>query len=165
MAVSNIVRKTLLEADVFLDDGVLLRGSLYLANEEVAEDVVNHVDPFLLVKLEEGIRMVNKDIVAKIIIRGNSQRKLSPDMVPHENVSLMLRNGEAMDGTVLLRGFNRVSSQINSSSFFTPMLMPSGEVEYIRSDTIAQVMLIDESGTKTIDTEVLGSVSQLRSLA
>ena len=92
MAVSNIVRKTLLDADVFLDDGVLLRGDLYLANAEVAEDVVNHVDPFLLVKLEEGTRMVNKDIVAKIIIRGNSQRKLSPDMVPHENVSLVLRN-------------------------------------------------------------------------
>jgi hypothetical protein len=165
MAVSNIVRKTLLEADVFLDDGVLLRGSLYLANEEVAEDVVNHVDPFLLVKLEEGTRMVHKDIVAKIIIRGNAQRKLSPDMVPHENVSLMLRSGEAMEGTVLLKGFNRVSSQINSGAYFIPMLLPSGEVEYVRSDTIAQVVLIDESGNKTIDSEVLGSVSQLRSLA
>ena len=165
MAVSNIVRKTLLEADVFLDDGVPLRGSLYIANEEVAEDVVNHVDPFLLVKLEDGTRMVNKDIVAKIIIRGNGQRKLSPDMVPHENVSLVLRNGEAMDGTVMLRGFNRVSSQINSGAFFTSMLMPSGEVEYIRSDTIAQLMLVDESGSKTVDTEVLGSQSQLRSLA
>jgi hypothetical protein len=38
-------------------------------------------------------------------------------------------------------------------------------VEYVRSDTIAQVVLIDESGNKTIDTEVLGSVSQLRTLA
>ncbi len=166
MAMSNIVRKSLVEADVFLDGGVLLRGGLYLAKEEVADDVVNHSDPFLLLNLDDGTRMVNKDTIAKIIVRGGSQPKLSADMVPVENVSLIMRNSETMEGVVLLKGFGRVSSQINSGAYFTPLLMPDGSVEYIRSDSIAQVVLDAKYAAAAKDEPSLaGSQSALRALA
>ncbi|TDI57851.1 MAG: hypothetical protein E2O92_11045 [Alphaproteobacteria bacterium] len=161
---SNIVRKSLVEADVFLDDGVLLRGGLYLAKEEVADDVVNHSDPFLLLNLDDGTRMVNKDTIAKIIVRGG-QIKLRTDMVPHENVSLIMRNNETMEGVVLLKGFGRVSSQINDGGYFTPLLMSDGGVEYIRSSSIAQVVLDAKIATSAKDEPTLaGSESALRAL-
>jgi hypothetical protein len=165
MAMSNIVRKNLVDADVFLDGGVLVRGGLYMAKEEVADDVVNHENPFLLVKLEEGTRMINKGTIAKIIVRGGSQVKLSADMVPVENVSLIMCNNETMEGMVLLKGYGRVSSQINSGAYFTPLLMPEGHVEYIRADTIAQVVL-EEKANEPVgeDGSLSGSHSAIRAL-
>ena len=145
MALSNIIPKTLTEVDVLLDNGEILDGSIYLAEDELPDDVLNSEDPFLLVKLAGGTRMVNKNMVTRVLVRDDRNTTERLRQMPHERVSLILKDGTPLNGVVLLRSVNRVSGEINQAQAFIRFVSDQDIAEYIRTDIIGQVVLEDNN--------------------
>jgi hypothetical protein len=164
MTMSTIINKSLTEADVFLDSGEVLKGNIYLSQDETADDVINNGNPFLILKVDDATRMVNKNVVAKISVSRNQINTQNIHLVPHEKVQLSLRNGDLAEGVVLLKGFNRVSSEINSGATFTAFFSDEKGVVYFRSDTIAQVFLETKETASKSTGDISASRQELRAL-
>jgi len=164
MSMSNIINKSLTQADVFLDDGELLQGNIYLSQEETVDDVINNGNQFLILKVDGATRMINKNVVSKVSVSGNQINAQNIHLVPHEKVQLSLRNGNLSEGVVLLKGFSRVSSEINSGASFTAFFSDEKGVVYFRTDTIAQVFLENKQSAGKDTSDIIASRQEFRAL-
>jgi hypothetical protein len=124
-------------------DEPLLRGSVFLDQGDILEDVIDSDAPFLVFEDDEGaVQLIQKSQIKRVISLNTDRIGLLVSERREAKVVLMI-GGAARRGALQLTTYARVSDHMNKGGLFTAFAPEDGGLEFVNKSVIDRVILED----------------------